>query len=43
METTTSKKEEKATKAKIKTGSSKKMSSVPDTTPKGPSSQENGK
>lgn len=37
METTTSKKEEKATKAKIKTGSSKNMSSVPDTAPKGPS------
>ncbi|HEU5054071.1 MAG TPA: SDR family oxidoreductase [Hanamia sp.] len=35
MESTTTKEEEKATKAKIKTGSSKKMSSEPVTTPKG--------
>ena len=34
MKSTTSKQEEEATKAKIKTGSSKKMSSVPDTSPK---------
>jgi NAD(P)-dependent dehydrogenase (short-subunit alcohol dehydrogenase family) len=38
MESTTTKDEEKATKAKIKTGSSKKMSSEPVTAPKGPSS-----
>ncbi len=38
MGTTTSKKEEKATKAKIKSSLSKKMSSVPETTPKGVSS-----
>src|SRR5690348_7098352 len=37
MESTTTKEEEKATKAKIKTGSSKKMSSEPVTTPKGAS------
>lgn len=38
MESTTTKDEEKATKAKIKTGSSKKMSSEPVTAPKGSSS-----
>ncbi len=37
MKSTTSKQEGEATKTKIKTGLSKKMSSVPDTTPKGPS------